>query len=155
MCQEKCDILHKKEHGNSIAIHKLTHNIPLTETDYHELERVLTTELGSKDDYQREYGDTPFGVLIRKIAKMDHEAAMDAFSAFINEESLNQNQIAFVKKVINHIENNGYMDVTALLKPLFDKPLSFMKLFDKKTQMALTDKIKEVNENAIRITEIA
>ena len=27
--------------------------------------------------------------------------------------------------------------------------------FDKKTQMALTDKIKEVNENAIRITEIA
>ena len=63
--------------------------------------------------------------------------------------------IAFVKKVINHIENNGYMDVTALLKPPFDKPLSFMKLFDKKTQMALTDKIKEVNENAIRITEIA
>lgn len=47
-----------EEHGNSIAIHKLTHNIPLTETDYQELERVLTTELGSKDDYQREYGDT-------------------------------------------------------------------------------------------------
>ena len=27
--------------------------------------------------------------------------------------------------------------------------------FDKKTQMALTDKIKEVNENATKITEIA
>ncbi|MBR6228327.1 MAG: DUF1653 domain-containing protein [Eubacterium sp.] len=33
------------------------------------------------------------------------------------------------------------MDVSAFLKPPFDKPLSFMKLFDKKTQMALTDKI--------------
>jgi hypothetical protein len=30
-----------------------------------------------------------------------------------------------------------------------------MKLFDKKTQVALTDKIKEVNENAIRTSEIA
>ena len=43
--------------------------------------------------------------------------------------------------MINHIENNGYMDVSAFLKPPFDKPLSFMMLFDKKTQMALTDKI--------------
>src|SRR5699024_8457710 len=63
------------EHGNTLAIYKLTHNIPLTIGDYQELERVLTTELGSKEDYKREFGDTPFGLLIRKIAKLDHEAA--------------------------------------------------------------------------------
>ena len=143
-----------EEHGNSIAIYKLTHNIPLTETDYQELERVLTTELGSKEDYQREYGDTPFGVLIRKIAKLDHEAAMEAFSAFINDESLNQKQITFVNKIITHIENNGYMDVQALLKPPFDRPCKFSD-FDKKTQKALTDKIKEINDNATIIAGIA
>ena len=122
------------EHGNSIVIHKLTHNIPLTAGDYEELERVLTEELGSKEDYKREYGDTPFGFLIRKIAKLDHDAAMEAFSAFINDASLNQKQIAFVRK-----------------KPPFDKPISFVKLFDAKTRTALMKKIIEIKENAVNI----
>lgn len=81
------------EHGNMLAIYKLTYNILLAAGDYQELERVLTCELGSKEDYKREFGDKPFGLLIRQIAKLDHEAAMQAFSSFINDQSLNQNQI--------------------------------------------------------------
>ena len=140
------------EHGNSVVIHKLTHNIPLTSGDYAELERVLTEELGSKEDYVREFGDTPFGLLIRKIAKLDHNAAMEAFSSFINDASLNQKQIAFVHKIINHIEQNGYMeDIRELMKPPFDKPISFVKLFDTKTRTALMQKINEIKENAINV----
>ena len=140
------------EHGNSIVIHKLTHNIPLTVGDYAELERVLTEELGSKEDYQREYGDTPFGLLVRKIAKLDHDAAMEAFSSFINDASLNQKQIAFVHKIINHIEQNGYMeDIKELMKPPFDKPISFVKLFDARTRTALMEKINEIKENAVNV----
>ena len=140
------------EHGNSIVIHKLTHNIPLTAGDYAELERVLTEELGSKEDYKREYGDTPFGLLVRKIAKLDHDAAMNAFSSFINDASLNQTQIAFVHKIINHIEKNGYMeDIKELMKPPFDKPISFVKLFDIRTRTALMQKINEIKENAINV----
>ena len=140
------------EHGNSIVIHKLTHNIPLTASDYAELERVLTEELGSKEDYEREYGDTPFGLLIRKIAKLDHDAVMEAFSAFINDASLNQKQITFVHKIINHVEQNGYMeDIKDLTKPPFDKPISFVKLFDVKTRTSLVQKINEIKENAINI----
>ena len=128
------------EHGNTLAIYKLTHNIPLSMGDYQELERVLTSELGSKEDYEREFGDTPFGLLIRQIAKLDHDAAMQAFSAFINDQSLNQKQIAFVKKIINHIELNGYMDnVAELTKPPFDKPVSFVKLFDAKDPNRIDD----------------
>ena len=140
------------EHGNTLAIYKLTHNIPLAAGDYQELERVLTSELGSKEDYKREFGDTPFGLLIRKIAKLDHEAAMQAFSAFINDQSLNQKQIAFVKKIINHIELNGYMEnVSELTKPPFDKPVSFIKLFDAKTRTALIATINQIRENAVQI----
>lgn len=138
------------EHGDTLAIHKLTHNIPLSAGDYQELERILTQELGSKEDYEREFGDTPFGLLIRKIAKLDHEAAMQAFSAFINDQSLNQKQIAFVHKIINHIEQNGYMENAAeLTKPPFDKPVSFIKLFDAKTRTALMETIHQVRENAV------
>lgn len=141
-----------EEHGDTIAIHKLTHNIPLSSGDYEELERILTVELGSKEDYMREFGETPFGLLIRKIAKLDHEAAMAAFSTFINDESLNQKQISFVKKIINHIEQNGYMEnVTDLQKPPFDKPVSFIKLFDSKTRVALMQTIKSITDNATMI----
>ena len=83
---------------------------------------------------------------------MDHDAAMQAFSAFINDQSLNQRQIAFVHKVINHIEQNGYMDnVADLQKPPFDKPVSFIKLFDAKTRTALMQAIKDVKDNAVSI----
>lgn len=140
------------EHGNTLAIYRLTHNIPLTEGDYHELERVLTSELGSKEDYEREFGDKPFGLLIRTIAKMNHEAAMEAFSQFINDQSLNQKQIAFVYKIINHIEQNGYMEsVSVLTKPPFDKPLSFIKLFDRTKQGEIMKAINQVRDNAIYI----
>ena len=140
------------ENGNALAIYKLTHNIPLSAADYSELEHVLTSELGSREDYEREYGDTPFGLLIRKIAKLDHEAAMQAFSQFINDQSLNQKQIAFVHKIINHIEQNGYMEnVTELQNPPFDKPISFVKLFDARTRAALLAAINKVKENAVVI----
>ena len=138
------------ENGNALAIYKLTHNIPLSVGDYRELERVLTSELGSKEDYAREFGNTPFGLLVRKIAKLDHDAAMAAFSQFINDQSLSQKQITFVHKIINHIEQNGYMEsVTILTKPPFDKPLSFTKLFDRKMQSEIMATINKVKDNAV------
>ncbi len=140
------------EHGDTLAIYKLTHNIKLSLGDYQTLERVFTSELGSKEDYEREFGETPFGLLVRKVAKLDHEAAMQAFSTFINDEFLNQRQIAFVYKIINHVEQNGYMDnVADLQKPPFDKPISFIKLFDAKTRVALMKAINDIKDNAVSI----
>ena len=142
-----------EEHGNTLAIHKLTHNIPLSSGDYKELERILTSELGSKDEYEREFGSMPFGLLIRQIAKLDHEAAMEAFSKFINDASLNQRQISFVYKIINHIEQNGYMEnISDLQKPPFDKPISFIKMFDAKTRNSLIETIKSITENATNVS---
>ena len=140
------------EHGDTMAIYKLTHNIPLSSGDYRELERVLTEELGSRADYEREYGDTPFGLLVRKIGKLDHDAAMAAFSSFINNQSLNQRQIEFVHKIINHIEQNGYMEnVADLMKPPFDRPVGFTKLFSVQTRSALLSAIEKIRENAVSI----
>lgn len=77
------------------------------------------------------------------MAKLDHDAAMQAFSAFINNQSLNQKQIAFVHKIISHIEKIGYMEnVAELTKPPFDKPVSFIKLFDAKTRTFLLETIE-------------
>lgn len=141
-----------EEHKNDTVIYKLNHNFPLSKGDYAELERILTQELGNSEDYKREYGDTPFGLLIRKIAKLDHDSAMSAFSAFINDSSLNQKQIEFILKIINHIENNGYIeDIKILMKPPFDKPYSFIKMFDSKTRNAILLTIESIKNNALQV----
>ena len=141
-----------EEHKDDAVIYKLNHNLPLLKEDYAELERILTQELGDSEDYKREYGDTPFGLLIRKIAKLDHDSAMQAFSTFINDSSLNQKQIEFILKIIHHIENNGYIeDVKILMKPPFDKPYSFVKMFDAKTRNALLQTIEEIKNNALQV----
>jgi type I restriction enzyme R subunit len=77
---------------------------------------------------------------------------MQAFSQFINDQSLNQKQIAFVHKIINHVEQNGYMDsVTELQKPPFDKPISFVKLFGPRMRAEIMAAINKVKENAVVI----
>ena len=140
-----------EEHKNDAVIYKLNHNFPLSKEDYGELERILTQKLGDIDDYKHEYGDTPFGLLIRRITKLDHESTMAAFFAFINDSSLNQKQIEFILKIINHIENNGYIeDVKILMKPPFDKPYSFVKMFDAKTRNALLQIIESIKNNALQ-----
>jgi len=77
---------------------------------------------------------------------------MSAFSTFINDSSLNQKQIEFILKIINHIENNGYIeDVKILMKPPFDKPYSFIKMFDPQTRNALLQTIEGIKNNALNI----
>ena len=91
-------------------------------------------------------------MLVRKIAKLEYAAASTAFSEFINEQSLNQMQIVFVKKVIDYIVQNGYIEnIAELTKPPFDKPQSFIKLFDGSKQKQLVELVSKIKENAVKI----
>ena len=141
-----------EENKENIAIYKLRNNIPLTAVDYESLEQILTGKLGTKSDYERVFGATPFGLLVRKIAKLEYDAAMRTFSEFINDQSLQQTQIVFVKKIVDYIVQNGYVEnMVELTKPPFDKPISFMKLFDKSKQERIIALVSEVKENAIKV----
>jgi len=141
-----------EENKENIAIYKLRNNIPLTAVDYESLEQILTGKLGTKSDYERVFGDTPFGLLVRKIARLEYDAAMKIFSEFINDQSLQQTQMVFVKKIVDYIVQNGYVENMAeLTKPPFDKPISFMKLFDKSKQERIIELVSGVKENAIKV----
>ena len=141
-----------EKNRDHLAIYKLRNNIPLTAFDYGSLEHILTGELGTAEDYRREYQNTPFGLLVRKIARLEYEAACVAFSEFINDQSLSQTQIVFVKKVIDYIVQNGYIEnVSELMKPPFDKPQSFIKLFDGSKQKQIVELVTMIKENAVKI----
>ena len=141
-----------EQNKDHLAIWKLRHNIKLESGDYEALQNIFIKELGSEEDYKREFGETPLGLMIRKIAKLDYDAAMKVFSEFINDESLNQQQIVFVKKIIDYVVQNGYIEsVTQLMKPPFDKPVNFMNLFDSKKQTKIVKLIHEIKENAVQV----
>ena len=137
-----------RDYGNSLVIQKLHRNVPMTKYEFGELERIFTQELGTAGDYERAYGDTPFGLLVRKLVKLDHDAAMDAFADFINSQQLTEQQISFVRKVVDYVVENGYMEPAALTQPPFDRPQSFVRMFTIEQQMNLVAIINSIKNNA-------
>jgi len=105
-----------KEHKDELAIYKLRNNKKLTKQDLKVLEELMWKELGTQADYEKEFGDMPVNKLVRKIVGLDREAANEAFSEFLNKESLNIKQIHFVKLIVNYIVANGLIDDNKVLQ---------------------------------------
>ena len=107
------------------------------------LEDILWKELGSKEDYQKEYGDTPIGRLVRQIVGVERSAVNEAFSEFLSEERLNINQIRFVRLIVDYIVANGNIeDNKVLMEEPFISVGSITALF--KDDMTTAKQIMEV-----------
>ena len=141
-----------KEHQNELAIYKLRHNKRLTQGDVRQLEKMLWEELGTRSDYEQEYGNTPITRLVRKIVGLDREAANQAFSEFLSEERLNTNQIRFVKLMVDYIVVNGMIeDNRVLMEEPFRSLGSITTLFkdnmeDVRNIMKVVDTINKNSE---------
>ena len=104
-----------KAHQDELAIYKLRNNKQLNQEDLNTLERIMWEELGSKAEYEKEYGDTPVTKLVRKIVGLDRGAANEAFSKFLSEEKLNVVQIRYVKLLVDYIVANGMIEDNRVL----------------------------------------
>ncbi len=104
-----------KEHKENLAVYKLRNNKKLSEADLKELESILWNDLGTKKDYEKEYGSTPIGKLVRKITGVERSVLNEAFSEFLTEERLNSNQIRFVSLIIDYIVANGNIEDNSVL----------------------------------------
>lgn len=139
-------------HADTLPIYKLRHNQPLTAGDYEMLSKIFTEELGTQEDYDRTFQDTTLGKLVRRIVKMDHDATMQLFSEYIDEHKWNSQQIAFVRNLIAYVEEHGYIDdMSILLKPPFDRPMPFVRLYSPEDQKRIISIVNDINENATRL----
>lgn len=139
------------QHKDRLSIQKLIRNLPMTEADFKDLEHVFTGELGTKEDYQKAFQDKPLGLLVREIAKVDRTAAQKAFADFIADNSLTQQQIVFVERIIDYIVQNGYIKPAVLNLPPFDRPQKLVTLFDAQKQEKLYKVIENVTNNAVKV----
>ena len=119
------------EHRDELAIYKLRNNKELTKQDIETLEALMWTKLGTKEDYQKEFGETPVTKLVRKIVGMEKEAAQAVFSEFLSDQSLNVSQLKFIELLVDYIVANGFIeDNRVLTEDPFRSVGSIIDLFD-------------------------
>ncbi len=138
-----------REHENERAIKKLRSNIPLTRDDLFELEGILWSEVGTKDDYTAEIGDKPLGEFVREIVGLDMNAAKQAFSVYLDGANLDERQIYFVNQIIEYIVHNGMMkDLSVLQESPFTDKGSVVDVFtDMSVWMGIKGVIDTINAN--------
>ncbi len=139
-----------RQHQDNIVIAKLKSNVPLNNADIKVLEDILWSEVGTRQEYQAEFGEKPLGEFVREIVGLDMNAAKDAFAEYLDETNLDSRQIYFVNQIVEYIVQNGMMkDLSVLQEPPFTDQGSIVEVFtDLTVWMGIRRVIEQVNANA-------
>ncbi|WP_342758215.1 DEAD/DEAH box helicase family protein [Kineothrix sedimenti] len=140
-----------RQHQDNLVIAKLKTNKPLSSQDMDLLEEILWKEVGTRDDYEQEYGQKPLGEFVREIVGLDMNAAKEAFSEFLVETNLDSTQIYFVNQIVEYIVHNGMLkDFSVLQESPFTDKGSVVEIFtDLNVWMGIRKVIEEINANAV------
>ncbi len=116
-----------------------------------ELEKILWSEVGTKQDYEAEYGEKPLGEFVREIVGLDMSAAKAAFAEYLDNVNLDARQIYFVNQIVEYIVHNGLMkDLSVLQEPPFTDQGSVVEIFtDLSVWLGIRKAIEAVNANAV------
>ena len=134
-----------RQHQGDAVIAKLKGNQPLTKEDIALLENALWKEVGTREEYEAEYGKKPLGEFVREIVGLDMNAAKEAFAKYLNDTNLDSRQIYFVNQIVEYIVHNGVMkDLSVLQESPFTDRGSIVEIF---TDVTLWQGIRKVIDN--------
>lgn len=150
----QAELIDKILHGgylDNAVIAKLKTNIPLDNNDMRTLEKILWSEVGTKQDYEAEYGQKPLGEFVREIVGLDMNAAKAAFAQYLDDTCLDSRQIYFVNQIVEYIVHNGMLkDLSVLQESPFTDQGSIVDIFtDLNVWLGIRKTIEQVNANAI------
>lgn len=100
------------------------------------MENLLWHELGTEKDYHQAFGDEPLVHFVAGLVGLERSAALEVFSEFMADHTLNSDQMEFVQLVVDHIVENGSLDKTILNDHPFNKHGSIVELFEGKLNIA-------------------
>lgn len=140
-----------RQHQDNEVISKLRSNVPLNADDVKMLEEILWSEVGSKQDYEAEYGQKPLGEFVREIVGLDMNAAKTAFAQYLDDANLDARQIYFVNQIVEYIVHNGMMkDLSVLQEAPFTDRGSIVEVFtDVSVWLGIRKVIEQINSNAV------
>ena len=122
----------------------------MTSGDIASLEEILWREVGTKQDYEHEFGSKPLGEFVREIVGLDMNAAKEAFSEYLTGANLDSRQIYFVNQIVEYIVHNGVLkDLSVLQESPFTDRGSVVEIFtDLNVWMGIRKVIDTINANA-------
>ena len=140
-----------RKNKDHLVIDKLYKNLPITEKELKLLEQFLSSgELGT--DFTSHLNGDPLGKFVRKITGLDIEVANELFSELIQDENLNADQITFINKIIEYLNENGTIEKKLLSSSHFEQGYDrgILDLFkdDKERITKIISIVDKVNENA-------
>lgn len=109
-----------KAHESHVSLQRLRRNQALTPADLLELERMLVEAGGTRpliDAAASKFHG--LGLFIRSLVGLDREAAMQAFSGFIQGTSATPAQIEFIDLMIGELTRTGVMEADRLFQSPF------------------------------------
>lgn len=100
---------------------KVRRNRQLTPDDFRTLEQMLVdADVGAPEDLARaSEQDKRLGLFVRSLVGLDRDAAVEAFSRFLDDRAYNRAQIDFVWVVVTHLTEAGVMDADRLYEAPF------------------------------------
>lgn len=100
-----------EEHSDHIALQRIKHGQPVTQTDLQELEGMLinlgVTDQASIDDLSEQGGLATF---LRTLTGLERNAAKEAFSGFVVEHQPSADQMEFIDMLIDFLADSGVID---------------------------------------------
>lgn len=142
-----------KLHSDHLTIIKIKSNIRITQEELNDLESMLFEqgELGTKEEFEKAFGQQPLGKFIRSIVGLDTNAAKEAFGGLLSGKTLNSNQIRFIDMIINYFSVKGFVEPEQLFEPPFTDIDSsgIMGVFDEEISTKIIELIEEINHTVV------
>ena len=133
------------------VIQKIVNMEKLTFDDICELEKICWKELGTKEDYEKFIaksnmicGDS-VGAFIRSQIGVDRHVAMERFSQFLSDTTLNSLQEEYIKSIITYVCDNGDITPNTLLE---EEPFAQYEWIDTfgKNFIAVRNYVNEIHD---------
>lgn len=142
-----------KENEGKPAIHKLKNNEALSVTDWDELEKIFWHEVGTEKEYEAASNGVSLGRFIRGITGLSHEAALTAFSEFLDSQVFTEQQITFVRYIIEWITRWGTLMPEDMKDDEFAGGADIFEIFDDNLDafQRIRGVIETINANAMRL----
>ena len=138
-----------RAHEDAIALVKVRNAKPLTATDIASLETMLIEAgIGTEQDVQEaSTAADGFGNFLRSLVGLARNAASTAIEEFLSDTA-SPNQIEFIGMIVDHLTQNGAMDLALLYEsPFIDiTPLGPENIFPEDKVVRLMDRIESINK---------
>jgi type I restriction enzyme, R subunit len=140
-----------RTHEHDEVIRKLSSNQAVTKDELSSLAALFVESgFGTEGDVEAaaaEYGG--LGLLLRKLGKLDYDAAVTVFS-FLSTQTLNQRQRDYVDTLVGTLSENGFLEIGDLYEPPFTlrAPQGPEELFQGDVIDRIAEALETVRRNA-------